>query len=121
MFADDVSSAEPASRRKEMTIVSLAGRAGRILAFGTAIVALIGFTTPQPAHALGTGAAVGIGLGALAVGTALGAAANPYPYAAPYPYPTTVYPPGYYYGPAQPTYPAYSSCWSPVYGRYVPC
>jgi hypothetical protein len=106
-----------------MTISSLAGRAGRTLAFGVAVAALIGFTAPQPAQALGTGAAVGIGLGALAVGTALGAAANPYPYggAYPYPYPTAVYPPGYYYGPAQPTYPAYPSCWSPVYQRYIPC
>jgi hypothetical protein len=100
-----------------MSIRSVASRAGT-LALTTAIVATIGLTAvPRPAHALGTGAAVGIGLGALAVGTALGAAANPY-----YP-PNNPYPPYYYYGPAQPTYPAYPSgaCWSPYYNQYVPC
>jgi hypothetical protein len=89
----------------------------RTLAFSTALVAAVGFAAvPQPAHALGTGAAVGIGLGALAVGTAIGAAANPY-----YGYP------GYYGYYGYPAYYGYSpyyaprSCWSPYYGRYVPC
>ena len=91
----------------------------KTLAFSTALVAAVGFAAvPQPAHALGTGAAVGIGLGALAVGTAIGAgaAANPY-----YGYPGYY---GYYGAPAYYGYtPAYapSSCWSPYYGRYVPC
>jgi len=87
----------------------------RTLAVSAAFVAAIGFAAaPQPAHALGTGAAVGIGLGALAVGTAIGASQAPY-----YGYPG-YYGPGYY--PPQP-YPAYAprSCWSPYYGRYVPC
>jgi hypothetical protein len=97
----------------------------KTLGFTTAIVAAIGLTTaPQPAHALGTGAAVGIGLGALAVGTAVGAAtANPYYYGYPYGYGygSGYYPSNYYYPPAAyPAYPA-NSCWSPYYGRYMPC
>jgi hypothetical protein len=90
----------------------------KTLAFSTALVAAVGFAAvPQPAHALGTGAAVGIGLGALAVGTAIGAASTPYyGYPGYYGYPANY---GYGYSP----YPAYGprSCWSPYYGRYVPC
>jgi hypothetical protein len=93
-----------------------------MLAFTTALAAAIGWATPpRPAHALDTGAAVGFGLGALAVGTALGAATAPPP--SPYYYNGYSYPPGYYYGPAQPVYPNYptGSCWSPAYNRYMPC
>jgi hypothetical protein len=108
---------------RQMIVSNRVGRIARTLSFTTAIVAAIGLTTaPQPAHALSSGAAVGIGLGALAVGTALGAAgAAPAP--SPYYYNGYSYPPGYYYGPAQPSYPYYptGSCWSPVYGRYMPC
>src|SRR5579864_3790217 len=88
----------------------------KTLAFSTALVAAIGFAaTPRPAHALGTGAAVGIGLGAFAQGTAIGAGAA-YPYGYPGSY-------GYYGYPAYYGSPYYApgSCWSPYYGRYVPC
>jgi hypothetical protein len=87
----------------------------KTLAFTTAIVAGIGLTAaPQPAHALGTGAAIGIGLGAAAVGTAVGAAAAS-------PYYNGYYGAPAYYGPGYGYYPAPRSCWSPYYGRYVPC
>jgi len=90
------------------------GRTGRMLALGTAVVAAIGFATPQPAHALSTGAAVGIGLGAAALGTAVGAAAaNPY-YNGYYAYPAYGYAPAYGAPPPR-------SCWSPYYRQYVPC
>ena len=83
----------------------------KTLAASTALVAAIGFAAvPQPAHALGTGAAVGLGLGAFALGTAIGASA-PYSYPGYYGYPAYYGSP--YYGPG--------SCWSPYYGRYVPC
>ena len=90
----------------------------KTLAFSTALVAAIGFAaTPQPAHALGTGAAVGIGLGAFALGTAIGASSPYYGYPGYYGY--YGYPAYYGYG----AYPYYAprSCWSPYYGRYVPC
>ena len=107
-----------------MTLGTLFGRTGRMLALSTAVVGTLALTAaPQPAHALGPGAAVGIGLGALALGTAVGAAtANPYYYGYP------GYYPGYYAQPA-PAYPAYygyapgpaRSCWNPYYGRYYAC
>jgi hypothetical protein len=108
----------PKTEDGHMTLGNFISRTGKGLAAAAAIAGVVGLTAvPQPAHALGTGAAVGIGLGALAVGTAIGsgAAANPYGY---YGY---GYGPGYYgYGPA-PGYYAPRSCWSPYYGRYVPC
>ena len=108
-----------------MTLGNLAVRAGRTLAFATAIVGVVGLTAaPRPAHAVGTGAAVGIGLGALAVGTALGAgaAANPYYYPNGYYYPQA---PAYSYYPQAPAYYYPSApvgqCWSGYYRSYVPC
>src|SRR5271156_5278073 len=99
-----------------MTVWNHAGRIGRTLALGTAMVAAIGFATPQPAHALSTGAAVGIGIGAAAVGNAVGAAAaNPFYSPGYYNYGPN-YAPGYYgYGYPAPTT---GSCWSPYYNRY---
>jgi hypothetical protein len=99
-----------------MISINHVGRIGRALALGTAMVAAIGFATPQPAHALSTGAAVGIGLGAAAVGTAVGAAAaNPY-YNGYYAAPAYGYAPAPVYGAPPPR-----SCWSPYYNQYVPC
>lgn len=58
---------------------------------------------------------MGLGLGAFALGTAL---ATPYSYPGAY----YGYPPGYYYPPAPGYYyPPPRSCWSPYWGRYVPC
>jgi hypothetical protein len=93
---------------------------GRRLAAAAAILGAVGLaTTPQPAHALGTGAAVGIGLGAFALGTALAA---PYYYQ---PAPYYGYPAPYYYAPPAAYYPppyyAPRSCWSPYYRTYVAC
>lgn len=105
-----------------MTVSNIIGRTGRTLALTAALVGAVGLTvTPKPAHALSAGEGVAIGLGALAVGSAIGATAgNPY-YGSPgyydyYGAPAYYggYGGGYGYGPSR-------SCWSPYYGRYVPC
>jgi len=100
-----------------MTLGNLVGRTGRRLAVAATILRAIGLTAiPQPAHAVSPGAAVGIGLGAFALGTAITS-----PYYNPYYYPYGYYPPAAYYYPPAPNYYAPRSCWSPYYGRYVPC
>jgi hypothetical protein len=104
--------------------VNTLGRMGRTLALATAIVGGIGLTlASQPAHAISTGEAVGIGVGAAAVGAAVGAGAASGPgYYAPAPaYPAYGAPAPAYYGPGPGYGPAPGSCWSPAYGRYMPC
>jgi hypothetical protein len=99
-----------------MTLNTILGRTGKGLVAAAAIAGVVGLTAaPQQAHAVSPGAAVGIGLGALAVGTALGSAS-----AYPYGYGYYGYP-GYGYAPGPTYYAPHSSCWSPYYGRYVPC
>jgi hypothetical protein len=101
--------------------LNILGRTGRTLALATAIVGGIGLTvTSTPAHAISTGEAVGIGVGAAAVGAAVGASAASPGYYAPAPVYSAPAPayyqpnPGYGPGPS-------GTCWSPSYGRYVPC
>jgi hypothetical protein len=103
-----------------MTLGDRFGRACRGAVAATVLsgLGLAGIHQPAQADGISPGAAVGIGLGAFALGTMTGTA--PY-YGNPY---------GGYYGPAYyPPPPAYyapygyapRSCWSPYYGRYVPC
>jgi hypothetical protein len=102
-----------------MTLRDRFGQACRGAVAATVLSVLGLAATPEPAQAGGgvsPGAAVGIGLGAFALGTMTGAA--PY-YANPY---GGYYGPAYYYPPAPAYYPyAPRSCWSPYYGRYIPC
>lgn len=105
-----------------MTFRHRCGRASRGAVAATVLSVLGLAGIPQPVQAGGgvsTGAAVGIGLGAFALGAAAGAGPS---YGSPYYYGPAYYPPAPAYYPPPPAYGyAPRSCWSPYYGRYVPC